>query len=34
MDERVYLPDAANADVYREGYDTYRRLYERLWDLM
>ena len=34
MDERVYLPDAANADVYREGYDTYRRLYERLWDMM
>lgn len=34
MDERVYLPDAANADVYREGYDTYCRLYERLWDLM
>lgn len=34
MDERVYLPDAANADVYREGYDTYRKLYERLWDLM
>ena len=34
MDERVYLPDAANSDVYREGYDTYRRLYERLWDLM
>lgn len=34
MDERTYLPDEHNADVYREGYEKYRKLYGRLWDIM
>lgn len=34
MDERIYLPDQRNADVYQEGYKKYRKLYERLWDVM
>ena len=34
MDERIYLPDERNTDIYREGYAKYRKLYERLWDVM
>lgn len=34
MDEKIYVPDNANRDVYREGYEKYRKIYERLWDIM
>lgn len=34
MDDRMFLPDKKNTDIYREGYEKYQVLYKRLWDLM
>lgn len=33
-DDRIFYPDKKNTAIYREGYEKYKALYKRLWDLM
>lgn len=34
MDDRIFYPDKRKVEIYREGYEKYKVLYQRLWDLM